>query len=95
VPSSGTPPAAGTTTEPPAAKPTVPKCVVPRLAGLTLARAKKSLAKAHCGVGRVTRRAAKATNRAPKPKTGTVVAQSPKPGTRKRAGARVAITLAR
>jgi PASTA domain len=84
-----------TTTGPPVTKPAATKCIVPKLTGLTLARAKKALSKAHCGLGRLTKKAAKAPIRAKKPKTGTVIAQSPKPGTRKTAGAKVALTLAR
>jgi uncharacterized repeat protein (TIGR02543 family) len=89
------PPAAGgggtTSTPTPAAL----KCVVPKLIGLTLANAKKALAKAHCGVGRIAKKAAKAKRGGKKPKRGTVIAQSPAAGTKKPAGSKVAITLAK
>jgi hypothetical protein len=39
-------------TPPPA---TLPRCVVPKLAGVTLAQARKRLAEAHCTLGKVTR----------------------------------------
>ncbi|MGZ6639209.1 MAG: PASTA domain-containing protein [Solirubrobacteraceae bacterium] len=65
-------------------------CVVPKLAGKNLARAKTLLARAHCRLGKV---------RKPKPTRGKtspklIVARStPRPGTRLPAGARVNLTL--
>ncbi|MEA2424717.1 MAG: large repetitive protein [Thermoleophilaceae bacterium] len=87
------PPAAGGTTSTPT--PAALKCVVPKLIGLSLAQAKKALAKAHCGVGRIAKKAAKAKKGGKKPKRGTVIAQSPAAGTKKPAGSKVALTLAK
>jgi uncharacterized repeat protein (TIGR01451 family) len=81
-----------TTTATPPAK---TKCVVPKLVGLSLAKAKKALAKAHCGVGKISKKKAKAKIKGKKPKKGTVIAQLPKAGTKKPAGSKVAITLAK
>jgi IPT/TIG domain/PASTA domain len=65
----------------------VVKCVVPNLKGKTLTAAKKSLAKAHCKLGKVTKLAG-AT-----PKTGKVAKQGSKAGAKLAAGAKVAVTL--
>jgi IPT/TIG domain/PASTA domain len=65
------------------------RCTVPKLRGKRLAVARKLLGRAHCAVGRVSRR------KGAKPKTGKVVAQRPKPGTVRPAGAKVALTLGR
>lgn len=65
-------------------------CVVPKLAGKTLARAKTALAAAHCGLGEVRR---------PRPRKGqrrrvlVVRASSPSAGSRRPAGAKVDLTL--
>ena len=67
---------------------------MPKLIGLALAKAKKALAKAHCGVGKIAKKAAKAKKGKKKAKKGTVIAQLPKAGTRKPAGSKVAVTLA-
>ena len=63
------------------------KCVVPKLKGMKLTAAKKALAKAHCGVGKITRKKAKRKQR------GKVIRQSLKPGTAKPAGSKVALTV--
>jgi hypothetical protein len=52
-----------------------PKCVVPKVVGLTLAKAKARLLKAHCKAGKVTRKFSS------RKKKGRVIAQSPKRGT--------------
>jgi hypothetical protein len=66
------------------------RCKVPRVLGLSLRRAKRSLKKAHCRVGSVTWSARRARKR-----HGTVLRQRPRPGTRKRSGARVALRLSK
>lgn len=43
---------------------TGPPCKVPRLAGKTLAAAERALRKAHCGVGKITRKQSKRVNAA-------------------------------
>lgn len=78
-----------TTTTAPVTTPAATKCVVPNLIGKTVARAKKLLAKAHCGVGKVTRRTAKKKLR------GLVVSQSPRARTVKRAGSKVSVVIGR
>lgn len=85
---SGTP----STGEQPTVKPTAPSgtsaCLVPKLAGKTLAAAKKALAKAHCKLGTLTRRRARG-------RAGLVLSQKPKAGTRLSSGGRVALVLSR
>jgi hypothetical protein len=68
-------------------QPGATQCVVPKLKGRTLAVAKKRLAKAHCGVGRITRK------KGPRSKKGIVLAQHPAPGTVKPAGSKVKLTV--
>jgi hypothetical protein len=63
-------------------------CVVPRLAGKRLRRARKALSRAHCRLGRVTRRH-RAGHR-----QGTVVIQGAKPGKRLPRGSRISVVLA-
>ena len=64
-------------------------CVVPKLKGKTLAASKRALRTAHCKLGKVTRRHSRSVRK------GRVIAQRPKPGTRKEVGGAVAITLSR
>src|SRR3954469_1574090 len=64
-------------------------CVVPRLKGLTLRKARTKLARSNCRLGKVGHR------RARHPRRGTVVRQSVRPGRRLAAGARVAVWVAR
>jgi hypothetical protein len=87
-----TPPPA---TPPPVTTPAVAKCVVPKLVGLTLKKAKKALKKAHCRLGKVTKRKAKRVKGKKRPKRGTVVAQRPKPRTTRLAGSKIALVVAR
>jgi surface antigen len=65
----------------------VPQCVVPRVIGLSLRRARAALARAHCALGRprhaYSARIAK----------GDVLAQRPAPGVRWKAGSFVRVTL--
>ena len=85
-----TPAATATPTPTPTSTPTVAVvCRVPKLKGKTLAAAKRLLKRNHCRLGKVTR-----------PKVGARVplvvrSQKPRPGTRLRFGARVALRLAR
>ena len=84
------PPPVGSTTTPPT--PTTgssaPRCVVPRLKGLTLAKAKTKLRKAHCRLGKVARKKSKSRAR-------RVIAQTPKPKKRLKAGTKVNVVLSR
>jgi Glucodextranase, domain B/PASTA domain len=82
-----TPPAATTTTTAATAKPV--RCVVPKLRGKTLAKAKRLLKRAHCRLGKVTRRVSA------KAKPGRIVATRFKAGTRHKAGTRIRVTVAR
>jgi hypothetical protein len=63
-------------------------CRVPNLTGMTLEQAKAKLRKAHCGLGKVTRKSSRK-------RKGTVIGQTPKPRTRKRKGAKVRVVLSR
>jgi beta-lactam-binding protein with PASTA domain len=56
---------------------------VPNVVGQRLAGARSKLARAHCRVGRVTRRRSSAAKR------GRVLAESPKAGKTLRSGARI------
>ena len=62
-------------------------CVVPRLKRKTLARARRLLQRHHCRLGKVRRPKASGHLHL------VVVAQSPKAGSRRRAKARVSLTL--
>jgi uncharacterized repeat protein (TIGR01451 family) len=63
------------------------KCKVPKVVGLSLVKAKRKIARAHCRVGKVRRKFS--TRR----KKGKVVAQKPKAGRTLAAGAKVALTI--
>jgi beta-lactam-binding protein with PASTA domain len=63
------------------------RCVVPRLIGLKLARAKTKIRRGHCAVGRVRRARSRLVGR--------VVAQSPQAGARRPRGFRVTIVVGR
>jgi Divergent InlB B-repeat domain/PASTA domain len=63
------------------------RCVVPKVVGRTLKRARVRILKAHCRVGKVTKKFST------RKKRGLVLSQRPKPGTRLRAGARVALAV--
>ena len=74
----------------PASTPAAPaQCVVPKLKGKTVKAAKAALKRAHCSLGKVTRKANRSV------KKGRVATQKPKPGTRKAAGAKVAIVVSK
>jgi hypothetical protein len=64
-----------------------PRCHVPKLVGRTLKAAKKMLRKAHCALGRVTRKPAG------RKKRGRVLKQRIKPGATRAAGTRVGVTI--
>jgi hypothetical protein len=65
-----------------------PVCVVPRVRGRTLVKARVLLARAHCSVGKVTRVRSRV-------KRGVVLRQSPVAGTRRARGAKVALRVSR
>lgn len=69
--------------------PALATCVVPKLRGKTLAKAKRLLSKAHCRLGRVARAASNNV------KPGRVVRTRFRVGSRHPAGARVRVTVAR
>src|SRR5207247_10381511 len=52
------------------------RCIVPRVIGLKLAKARSRIVRAHCRVGRVTRKFSS------RRKKGKILAQSPRPGRR-------------
>lgn len=86
-------------TPPPAAQPApatedkpkapVVRCKVPKLTGLKLAAARTRLKAANCGLGKVTRKAAK------RKQNGRVIAQRTKSGKRLAAGTKVSVTVGR
>ena len=82
-----TPPPAPPAAPPPPASARQP-CVVPRLRGRTLRRAKVLVARAHCTVGRITRVRSRA-------KRGVVVGQRPAAGLRRARGAKIALRVSR
>ena len=68
---------------------TAPVCTVPRLRGLSLAVAKRTLAKRGCALGRVSRAYSRRVAR------GRIVGQKRAPGLRLRRGAKVAVTVSK
>jgi len=72
---------------PPPPPPPVVKCVVPRVIGLRLARAKAKIRGKHCSVGRI--------RRAHSRRVGRVIAQRPRPGTVKPRGFPVRLVVGR
>ena len=62
------------------------KCVVPKLKGKTLKKARKALKKAHCKLGKIT---------GPKGKKARIKKQKPKAGTVLAAGSKVKVTTKR
>lgn len=77
---------------PPPAAIAAPKvvCSVPKLTGLTLAKARTKLTKANCALGKVTRKTTKKASR-----VGKVTAQGSKAGTTRSKGAKVSVTVGR
>ncbi|HTS72229.1 MAG TPA: PASTA domain-containing protein [Gaiellaceae bacterium] len=74
-----------TTTAPPPPPPA--KCVVPKVVGLVLGKAKTKIVKANCAVGKVSKKTS------PAGKKGKVLAQSPKPGKKLKNHAKVNLTV--
>ena len=62
-------------------------CVVPKVVGLTVGKARSRIAKAHCAVGTVSRKRSSAS------KKGKVLSQSPRPGKRLKNRARVSLAV--
>jgi Tol biopolymer transport system component len=77
------------TTTPPTVPPVLRRCVVPKLAGRTLAAARTALRKANCKTGKVTRVKSKRI------KNGRVISSKPKAGTTRPNGAAVALVVSR
>ena len=67
--------------------PPVKKCVVPKVVGLKLAKAKTKIKKAHCRVGKVTKK------HSSKKKRGKVIKQSPKAGKKLKVNSKVNLTV--
>jgi Subtilase family len=67
-----------------------PRCIVPKLAGKTLAQAKRALAKAHCKLGKVKQPKARRHHKLPPL---VVKSSSPKARSTHAAGTKVALTL--
>ena len=65
------------------------KCVVPKLHGDSLKAAKRALRRAHCTLGKVTKKASR------KVAKGHVISSRPPAGTRRKRSARIAIVLSR
>jgi hypothetical protein len=78
-----------TTTTPVAATAKPVRCIVPKLRGKTLAKAKRLLKRAHCRLGKVSRK------QTSKVKPGRIVSSRFKVGSRHRAGTRVRVTIAK
>jgi len=74
---------------PPPPPPLRPPCSVPRVVGLTLAKARTRIRAHHCRTGKIKRKAAS------RKKRNHVLAQSPRPGRRLANGARVNLTVGR
>lgn len=95
APTSPVPAPAEATVAPPPPPPLAAKaativCTVPRLVGLTLAKAKLKLTKANCALGKTTRRATSRSKR-----VGRIVAQGSNAGTTRPQGAKVSVTVGR
>src|SRR5262249_9762442 len=65
------------------------QCVVPSLKGKTVTQAKKALSKAHCKLGKVSRKKVK------KAKKGRITAQAVKARTKRIANTKISVTVAR
>jgi FG-GAP repeat/PASTA domain len=64
------------------------RCVVPRLKGKTIAKARRALASAHCALGRVS------ATRSPA-RRGVIVSQRPRPGAVGRRGMKVSVVISK
>jgi hypothetical protein len=65
------------------------RCIVPKLAGKTLASTRVALRRARCALGRIRR------VRSRRSRVGRVVAQGTRPGTRRPPGTKIAVTIGR
>jgi beta-lactam-binding protein with PASTA domain len=65
------------------------QCVVPNVRGKTLLIARRSVARGHCAVGRVSRKLSKQVEQ------GRVISQSRRPGLRLPAGSRVNLVISK
>jgi beta-lactam-binding protein with PASTA domain len=63
------------------------RCLVPRVIGMKLRRAKQRIRRGHCSVGRIRMRRSR--------RLGRVVTQRPRPGTQLRRGGRVNLVVGR
>jgi peptide/nickel transport system substrate-binding protein len=72
---------------PPPPPPPRVRCVVPRVIGLRLARARTRIRARHCSVGRIRRARSR--------RVGRVIGQSPRPGTVRARGAKVRLVVGR
>jgi beta-lactam-binding protein with PASTA domain len=72
----------------PVAVPVRRQCVVPKLSGFTLRRARTALTKARCQLGKVTRRRSRT-------RRGRVIRSSQRAGRRLGAGTRIALVVSR
>jgi hypothetical protein len=73
--------------EPPPPPPPPARCLVPRVIGLKLGRARTRIRRANCSLGRIHRKRSR--------RVGRVIGQSPRPGTVRRHGARVNLIVGR
>jgi hypothetical protein len=62
-------------------------CLVPRVVGMSLTKARSKIKRAHCSVGTISRRSSKRATK------GRVLKQAVRPGRKLRAGARVNLTV--
>jgi hypothetical protein len=76
-----------TSAPPPPPPPPVKKCIVPKVVGLKLAKAKTKIKKAHCRVGKITRKHSSLK------KKGKVIKQFPKAGKHLKVGTKVNLTV--
>jgi Glucodextranase, domain B/PASTA domain len=88
-PVAATPAPTSSTPVVPAVAPKPVRCIVPKLRGKSLAKSKRLLKRAHCRLGKVSRKA----NARVKP--GRVIKTRFKAGTRHRAGTRIRVTIAK
>jgi hypothetical protein len=92
-PGSGTGSGPGGQGKPPSkggpSSPSKTKCKVPSLAGKTVAQAKRALKKAHCALGKVTRKKSRHVTK------GRVISSKPKAGSTGSKGKKVALTVSR
>jgi Tol biopolymer transport system component len=75
-----------TTAVPPPPAPPL-RCVVPRVVGLRLAKARTRITRAHCRVGRIRRARSR--------RAGRVLSQNPRAGARRPAGTRISLVVGR